>query len=145
MDSHKILIKTRRWDDNACLGVRNTSSMGLCIFSLDQKPAGILCSIVRRWHRWVQQWAIVRLRSIMHSISSVKNKQNRITQAFRLKFFQSCLLQNIMSISNVKECVWTDSNFQIFWTIVCISFANHLLISNESSIVQFWFGIRSFK
>ena len=44
------------------------------------------------------------------------------------------------------KSVWgTDSNFQIFWTIVLlgISFANHLLISNECSIVKFWFGSSS--
>ena len=38
MDSHKIIIKTCGWDNNACLGVRNTSSIGAWPNSLDRRP-----------------------------------------------------------------------------------------------------------
>ena len=38
MDSHKFIIKTRGWDDNACLGVRNTSSIGAWHNYLDWRP-----------------------------------------------------------------------------------------------------------
>ena len=37
MDSHKTIIKICGWDDIACLGVRNTSSIGAWPNSLDQR------------------------------------------------------------------------------------------------------------
>ena len=37
MDFHKITIKMRGWDDNACLGARNTSSIGAWPNSLDRR------------------------------------------------------------------------------------------------------------
>ena len=38
MDSHKIIIKTRGWDDNACLGVSNISSIGAWPNSIGRRP-----------------------------------------------------------------------------------------------------------
>ena len=47
------LMIWRGWDDNACLTFRN-NSIGACSNFLDGTTAVILCSIVRRQHRWVQ-------------------------------------------------------------------------------------------
>ena len=38
MDSHKTIIKICGWGDIACLGVRNTSSIGAWPNSLDRRP-----------------------------------------------------------------------------------------------------------
>jgi hypothetical protein len=75
----KIIIEMHGWDDNACLGVRNTSSIGAWHNSLDLRPPWycILSPLLQRKRKkrmklsfWVEIVVILRICSALHNSNS---------------------------------------------------------------------------
>ena len=88
MDSHKIIIKTRGWDDNACLGVRNTSSIGAWHNSLDRRPP---------WY---------------HIVSPLLQKKKRSESWILFIFYNWKLFRTIFSTSSSGN--WNQIQFLCF-------------------------------
>ena len=125
MDSHKIIIKMRGWDDNACLGVRNTSSIGAWPNSLDRRPPWY-CYISKLWvntYIWnvvvcnstISKISIPRLLAIKIGVVEIpKGQIDIMTHPKKTLNFWALLPKPFLSRCKPKQNPWLRS--LVYWT-----------------------------